>query len=81
METIEKYDYFCTDSKNGEDLYDMIAIDATNKKYYFHEDVTDEYIDMGYDDDVEPIYVHYVSRDFYDFLLNSVKLNGFTKND
>ena len=62
--------------KEEDNLVDQVSIDTVNKRYVLDEGVSDMLTD-GYDEENEPIYSTYVSREVFAMLVDALKRNGY----
>ena len=75
----KNWEMFYTTAKNQDEdksFVDQISIDMVNKVYVLYQDVHYGYID-GCDADGNEYYSTYVSREFFDLVLQALKLNGY----
>ena len=82
MFLMKNWELFYTDAKGAkeeDDLVDQVSIDTVNKRYVLDEGVSDMLTD-GYDEENEPIYSKYVSREVFAMLVDALKRNGYHRN-
>ena len=76
---MNKYEGFYTKAKSRKrERVDMIEINSNKKLYRFYEEINEASTD-GWDEYDREIYTYYVNREFFEFLLSAVKLQGYKK--